>query len=62
MAGQKAHDFITRTRAQSEDFVRAELTAVQRFENSLQRQYDGQLRFGGVLRGNTIRGNRPERF
>ena len=44
MAGQEAHAFITRTRAQSEDFVRAELTAVQRFEDSLQCQYDGQLR------------------
>ena len=44
MAGQEAHAFIARTRAQSEDFVRAELTAVQRFEDSLQRQYDGQLR------------------
>ena len=37
MAGQEAHAFITRTRVQSEDFVRAELTAVQRFEVSLQR-------------------------
>ena len=44
MAGQEAHAFIARTRAQSEDFVRAELTAVQRFEDSLQHQYDGQLR------------------
>ena len=44
MAGQEAHAFIDRTRSQSEDFVRAELTAAQRFENSLQRQYDGQLR------------------
>ena len=42
MAGQEAHAFITRTRSQ--DFVRAELNAVQRFEDSLQRQYDGQLR------------------
>ena len=35
-----------RTRAQSEDFVCAELTAVQRFEesDSLLRQYDSQLR------------------
>ena len=32
MAGQEAHAFIARTRAQSEDFVRAELTAAQRFE------------------------------
>ena len=44
MAGQEAHAFIARTRAQSEDFVCAEFTSVQRFENSLQRQYDGQLR------------------
>ena len=39
MAGQEAHAFVARTRAQSEDFVRAELNAVQRFEDSLQRQY-----------------------
>ena len=38
MAGQEAHAFIARTRAQSEDFVRAKLTAVQRLEDSLQRQ------------------------
>ena len=44
MASQEAHAFITRTRAQSEDFVRAEFTAVQRFEDSLQCQYDGHLR------------------
>ena len=44
MAGQEAHAFIARTRAQSEDFVRAELTAVQRFEDNLQLQHDGQLR------------------
>ena len=44
MAGQEAHAFIARTRAQSEDFARTELTALQRFEDSLQRQYDGQLR------------------
>ena len=44
MAGQEAHAFIARTRAQSEDFARAELTAVQRLEDSLQRQYHGQLR------------------
>ena len=44
MAGQEAHAFTARARAKSEDFVREELTAVQRFEDSLQRQYDGQLR------------------
>ena len=44
MAGEKAHAFITKTRSQSEDFVRAELMSVQRFVDSLQRQYDGQLR------------------
>ena len=32
MAGQEAHAFIARIRAQSEDFVWAELTSVQRFE------------------------------
>ena len=36
--------YIARARAQSENFVRAELNAVQRFEDSLQHQYDGQLR------------------
>ena len=44
MAGQEARAFIAKTRAQSEDFVHSELAAVQRFEDSLQRQYDGQLR------------------
>ena len=36
--------FKAKTRSQSEDFARAELTAAQRCEDSLQRQYDGQLR------------------
>ena len=44
MAGQEAHAFLAKTRSQSEDFVQAELMAVQLFEDSLQRQYDGQLR------------------
>ena len=44
MAGQEARAFIARTRSQSEDFAQAELNAVQRFEDSLRRQYDGQLR------------------
>ena len=44
MAGQEAHAFIARTRSESEDFVRAELIAVQRFESSPQHKYDGQLR------------------
>ena len=44
MAGQEAHAFLARTRSQPKDFVRAELTAVQRFESNLQRQHDGQLR------------------
>ena len=43
MAGQEAHAFKAKTCSQSEDFVRAELMAVQRFGDSLQRQYDGQL-------------------
>ena len=44
MVGQKAHAFVAKSRSQSEDFVRVELLEVQRFEDSLQRQYDGQLR------------------
>ena len=44
MAGQEAHAFKARTRSLSEDFARAEVLAVQRFEDSLQRHYDGQLR------------------
>ena len=40
---QQAHREM-QTMLKSEDFVRAELTAAQRFEDSLQRQYDGQLR------------------
>ena len=44
MAGQEARAFVARTRAQSEDFARAELISVQRFEESLQRHFDGQLR------------------
>ena len=44
MEGQDAHAFIARIRAQSEDFARAKFTAVQRFEDSLQRRCDGQLR------------------
>ena len=45
MAGQEAHAFIAKIRSQSEDFARAELIAVQRFEDSLQRHYDGQFRW-----------------
>ena len=48
MAGQEAHAFVAKTRAQSEDFVRSEL-AIQRFEDSLQHQYDGQLRLMFML-------------
>ena len=44
MAGQQAHAFVAKTRAQSEDFARAELMAAHRFKDSLQHQYDGQLR------------------
>ena len=43
MAGQKTHSFVAKTRSRSEDFLRAELMAVQRFEDNHQRQYDGQL-------------------
>ena len=43
MACQEAHAFITKTCPLSKDFARAELTAVQRLEDSFQRQYDDQL-------------------
>ena len=38
MPGQEAHAFVTKFRSQSEDFVRAELMAVHRFEDCLQHQ------------------------
>ena len=45
MAGQEVHAFIAKARSQSEDIcARAGFMAVQRFEDSLQRQDDGQLR------------------
>ena len=44
MAGQKAHVFVTRTRSETENFVREEMVTVQSFEDSFQRQYDGKLR------------------
>ena len=43
MAGQEAHAFVVRTRSESEDFVRAELGAIERFEDRMQRQYSGEL-------------------
>ena len=43
MAGQEAHAFVVRTRSESEDFVRAELGAIERFEDRVQRQYSGEL-------------------
>ena len=43
MAGQEAHAFVARTRSESEDFVRAELGAIKRFEDRMQPQYDGEL-------------------
>ena len=36
MAGQEAHAFVVRTRSESEDFVRAELGAIERFEDRIQ--------------------------
>ena len=44
MAGQEAHAFVTRTCSEAEDFVLAEMMTVQKFEDSPQRQHDGQLR------------------
>ena len=35
--------FVVRTRSESEDFVRAELGAIERFEDRVQRQYSGEL-------------------
>ena len=43
MAGQEAHAFVVRTRSESEDFVRAELGARERFEDRMQRQCNGEL-------------------
>ena len=43
MAGQEAHAFVARTRSEFEDFVRAELGAIERFEDRLPRQYTGEL-------------------
>ena len=43
MAGQEAHAFVARTRSEPEDFVRAELGAIERFEDRVQRQYSGEL-------------------
>ena len=43
MAGQEAHAFVVRTRSESEDFVRAEHGAIERFEDRMQRQYNGEL-------------------
>ena len=43
MAGQEAHAFVARTRSESQDFVRTELGAIERFEDRMQRQYDGEL-------------------
>ena len=44
MASQEAHASTARTCSHSEDFAWAEMSAVQGFEDTLQRQYDGQLR------------------
>ena len=43
MAGQEAHAFVARARSESQDFVRTELGAIERFEDRTQRQYDGEL-------------------
>ena len=42
MAGQAANVFIARAHSQSGDFARTDLIGNQRFEDNLQRQYDGQ--------------------
>ena len=43
MVGQEAHAFVARTQSESQDFVRAELGAIERFEDRMQRQYNGEL-------------------
>ena len=43
MDGQEAHAFVARARSESQDFVRTELGAIERFEDRMQRQYDGEL-------------------
>ena len=43
MAGQEAHAFVARIRSESQDFVRTELGAIERFEDRMQRQYNGEL-------------------
>ena len=40
MAGSEAQAFVQRTRSQSEDFVRREMTAIERFESRLQQEYE----------------------
>ena len=43
MVGQEAHAFVARARSESQDFVGTELGAIERFEDRVQRQYDGEL-------------------
>ena len=43
MAGQEAQAFVARAQSESQDFVRTELGAIERFEDRMQRQYDGEL-------------------
>ena len=40
MAGSEAQTFIQRTRFQSEDFVRCEMTAIERFDLRVQHEYE----------------------
>ena len=44
MAGSEAQALIGRTRSKSEDIVRREMTAIERFESRLQREYECQIR------------------
>ena len=43
LAGQEAQSFVQCRRKNSEDFVRCELAAVERFESTLQKECDAQL-------------------
>ena len=44
MAGSEGQAFLQRTRSQSEDFVRCEMTAIERFESRRQREYECRIR------------------
>ena len=44
MTGGEAQAFTQRTRSESEDFVRCEMTAIECFESRLQQKYECRIR------------------